>query len=131
VSKRRALPCPKGQMHGKKSWHRLYKLARWCNPVYGLRMRCLVRDLFTCRACGRVEHSSKLHAHHLIPHKGDQALFWDDQNIATLCFDCHEQVTIEQERPEEHNEQRGYSEVCDPLGYPIDPRHPFNEIRPA
>jgi 5-methylcytosine-specific restriction enzyme A len=108
---------------------------RWRSPVHGLRMRCLVRDCFACRHCGRVEHSSRLHAHHLIPHKGDETLFWNADNIATLCFECHEIVTLEQEQPgnrlrQWEIEKRGYSELCDPQGFPIDPRHPFNEIRP-
>lgn len=88
-----------------------------------------------CRQCKRVEHSAKLHAHHLIPHKGDEVLFWDIDNLATLCADCHELVTIEQEQPGKRLhawqiEQRGYSDTIDADGYPIDSRHPFNEIRP-
>jgi 5-methylcytosine-specific restriction enzyme A len=71
-----------------------------------------------------------------VPHKGDEALFWDLANLACLCPDCHEAVTLEEQNPGKrfqqwHLERRGYAETCDAQGYPIDPRHPFNEIRPA
>jgi 5-methylcytosine-specific restriction endonuclease McrA len=70
----------------------------------------------------------------MVPHKGDEALFWDLDNLACLCADCHEAVTIEQEQPSktvrEQVKHRGYSDTPDAHGYPIDPRHPFNEVRP-
>jgi 5-methylcytosine-specific restriction protein A len=30
---------------------------------------------------------------HIIPHKGDQALFWDTNNHQSLCKDCHDYKT--------------------------------------
>jgi 5-methylcytosine-specific restriction endonuclease McrA len=68
-------------MHGKRAWHKLYTSARWSNPIYGLRWQCLVRDGFICQACGRSDHSRRLHAHHRIPHKGDPALFFNLANL--------------------------------------------------
>jgi 5-methylcytosine-specific restriction enzyme A len=109
-------------------WHYLYDRQRWRNATRGLRALTLMRDLYTCQSCGRVEHSSRLHAHHLIPHKGDESLFWDPANLTTLCQPCHDALTVTVERPQE---QRGYADACDMQGLPIDPRHPFNEVRPA
>lgn len=65
---------------------RLYGTARWKR----LRKDVLLRDMFTCRMCGRLEHdTSKLVADHKRPHRGDERLFWDERNLWTLCAPCH------------------------------------------
>lgn len=70
----------------QRPWRKWYKTARW----KALRMLVLTRDLFTCRMCGRLEgDTSKLVADHRIPHRGDEALFWDEGNLQTLCSRCH------------------------------------------
>lgn len=64
----------------------LYSTARWRR----LRWATLVRDLFTCQMCGRLEHdTSKLVADHKEPHRGREAMFWDEENIRTVCQSCH------------------------------------------
>jgi 5-methylcytosine-specific restriction endonuclease McrA len=65
----------------------LYKTTRWVK----LRWATLVRDGFTCQMCGRLEgDTSKLVADHRRPHRGDEALFWDADNLWTLCASpCH------------------------------------------
>ena len=30
---------------------------------------------------------------HIVPHRGDHALFWDEQNWQPLCKDCHDRKT--------------------------------------
>ena len=30
---------------------------------------------------------------HIIPHRGDQILFWDQENWQALCKDCHDRKT--------------------------------------
>jgi len=70
-------------------WRRWYKTARWQK----LRMAVLVRDLFTCQwpGCGRIEaDTSQLVADHVVPHRGDERLFWDDGNLQCLCKPCHD-----------------------------------------
>jgi 5-methylcytosine-specific restriction enzyme A len=99
--------------------HALYKTSRWCHPRRGLRVQALVRDAYRCQSCGRTEHSSRLHAHHVVPHKGDPALFFDLSNITTLCEDCH---NIEARQVE----TIGYSLALGSDGLPLDPMHPFN-----
>ncbi len=32
---------------------------------------------------------------HIIPHRGDQKLFWDENNWQPLCRDCHDRKTGE------------------------------------
>jgi 5-methylcytosine-specific restriction endonuclease McrA len=50
----------------------------------------LVAALFTCAMCRRTEASARLVADHIIPHRGDEALFWDRTNLQCLCKTCHD-----------------------------------------
>jgi 5-methylcytosine-specific restriction endonuclease McrA len=52
--------------------------ARW----QALRLKVILRDLFTCRKCGHLEgETSQLVCDHLKPHRGDERLFWDEDNL--------------------------------------------------
>lgn len=69
-------------------WRKWYHTARW----KALRWSVLLRDGFTCQRCGdlvRDGDTSKLVADHREPHRGDEALFWDENNLQTLCSPCH------------------------------------------
>ncbi|WP_231420888.1 HNH endonuclease [Sphingomonas sp. Leaf205] len=79
----------------QQGWRKWYKTARWQK----LRMSVLVRDLFTCQKCGRIEgDTSQLVADHKRPHRGVEALFWDILNLWTLCKPCHDSWKQRQER---------------------------------
>lgn len=56
---------------------------------------------------------------HIVPHKGDEALFWDDANWQPLCAWHHnsEKAKIE---------IRGYSDRIGSDSWPLDPVHPTN-----
>lgn len=70
----------------RQAWRGWYSLKRW----KVLRWAVLTRDGFQCRMCGRIEpEHSKLVADHRVPHRGDEALFWDERNLWTLCARCH------------------------------------------
>lgn len=72
-----------------------YKTADWQR----LRWRVLVRDLFTCAFCGKVEGVTRnLVADHKVPHRFNAALFWDDENLQTLCKPCHDSTKQRIER---------------------------------
>lgn len=76
-------------------WRRWYKTSQWQK----LRWSVLVRDLFTCQRCGRIEaDTSQLVADHKVPHRGDAKLFWDESNIECLCASCHNSAKQAQER---------------------------------
>lgn len=76
-------------------WRAWYSTARWRR----LRWSVLVRDLFACRRCGRPEaDTSQLVADHVVPHRGDGALFWDETNLQCLCKRCHDTVKQQEER---------------------------------
>ena len=77
------------QRRDEVPWRRWYKTGRWQR----LRMAVLLRDLFTCQwpGCGRVEpDTSQLVADHRKPHRGDEALFWNEGNLWCLCKSCHD-----------------------------------------
>ncbi|MNV39890.1 hypothetical protein D3C71_1314830 [compost metagenome] len=74
-----------------------YKKARWQK----LRMEVLKRDQFTCQmvGCGRIDaNTSRLVADHKTPHRGDERLFWDEQNLQCLCKPCHDKLKQKEER---------------------------------
>lgn len=78
-------------------WRKWYATTRWRK----LRMAILTRDLFTCQRpeCGRtIADTSQLVADHKVPHRGDEALFWDEGNLQTLCRACHDGVKQREER---------------------------------
>jgi len=83
------------QRDASQSWRKLYKTARWQR----LRWSVLVRDLFTCRRCRRVEAiTSLLVADHIKPHRGNEVLFWDEGNLQVLCATCHNRWKQQQEK---------------------------------
>lgn len=87
----------RGRYRDAQPYRRWYKTARW----QALRWAVLLRDLFTCQwpGCGKVvADTSKLVADHRVPHRGDEALFWDDANLWTLCKHCHDSRKQSEER---------------------------------
>ncbi len=76
-------------------WRQWYKTAAWQR----LRWSVLVRDMFTCAMCGRLEAAtSQLVADHTVAHRGDEALFWDADNLQCLCKPCHDSDKQREER---------------------------------
>lgn len=68
---------------------KLYSLARWRHPKYGLRRHILDRDPWCARCAlkGIVTHSDTVN--HKVAHKGDPELFWDEANLEGVCSPCH------------------------------------------
>lgn len=85
-------------------WRSNYKLARWKGPN-GVRLATFKRDGYVCQMCGRLEgDTSKLTCDHRIPHRGDEALFWDENNLQTLCTEpCHVKHKQAQEQDSRHH----------------------------
>jgi 5-methylcytosine-specific restriction protein A len=78
-------------------WRGWYKLARWAK----LRIRIFIRDHFTCQypGCGHIDgNTSRLRCDHKKPHRGNEQLFWDENNLWTLCQPCHDIVKQREER---------------------------------
>jgi len=64
---------------------RWYYTARW----RALRIQVL-SDEPVCRECDRLPSHD---VDHIVPHRGDEALFWDRANLQGLCVRCHARKT--------------------------------------
>lgn len=69
---------------------KLYDLSRWRHPTNGLQVAILRRDII-CVVCNR---NPSTVADHIIPHKGDEKLFWDAKNLRGVCKGCHDHRTL-------------------------------------
>lgn len=56
---------------------------------------------------------------HIVPHRGDEALFWDVDNWQPLCKLCHDSAKA--------REEHGNASGCDERGEPIVPGHHWND----
>lgn len=63
----------------------LYNTQRW--KVLRAKM---LRKYKTCALCPATENLS---VHHIVPPKGDEELFFDENNLIVLCRDCHNKQT--------------------------------------
>jgi 5-methylcytosine-specific restriction protein A len=76
-----------------------YKSKRWAD----LRQQVLIRDLYTCQRTG-VLLSGKPPApdspvvHHKVPHKGDEQLFFDINNLEAVSKQWHDSEAQAMER---------------------------------
>jgi 5-methylcytosine-specific restriction endonuclease McrA len=81
-------------------WRRWYKTARW----QALRLEVFLRDLFRCRRCGYADaNTANLVCDHVVPHRGDERLFWDIDNLQTLCKPCHDGEKQREEQESRHH----------------------------
>lgn len=80
-------------------WRRWYKSPRW----RALRLEVLDRDGWICRAT-HVPLIGLYPAHdspvvdHIVPHRGDAALFWDPANLQSVSKAFHDAEKQRQER---------------------------------
>ena len=99
-------------------YRKLYRTKHWRH----LREQALLRDMFKCQRCkvalkrGRTEPQSAV-VHHIEAHKGNHDLFFDIDNLQSVCWSCHSGVI-------QSEEARGYSTQIGADGWPIDPKHP-------
>lgn len=102
-------------MNSREHKQSLYKARRW----HKLRARQL-RDNPLCKLClelGRTEPATV--ADHIIPHYGDESLFFDQGNLQSMCAPCHNKHKQRQERS-------GYMVGGDTMGVPLDRNHFWN-----
>ncbi|SRR5579871_802906 len=83
-----------GHSPSAEPWRGWYSTAAWQR----LRVRVFVRDGYQCQLpeCGKVIANPV--ADHRIPHRGDRVLFFDDDNVQTLCKPCHDSAKQAAER---------------------------------
>lgn len=68
----------------------LYRTARWRN----LRKAAIARNK-KCSVCGK---TGELTVHHIVPPRGNIALFFCAENLAVICRDCHRTETAREIR---------------------------------
>lgn len=95
-AKRRKMPRPRAQrtINPKPAYAAWYQTPGWKR----LRAECRERqpDCVMCLALGK--HEKGQHVDHIVPHKGDRALFFDETNLQHLCEWHHNSVKARHER---------------------------------
>lgn len=84
-----------------KAW---YKTARW----RALRQTILIRDAYTCQRTGQVlggKHPAPDSpvVNHKRPHRGDERLFWDPNNLETVSKAVHDGEIQREEQASLHH----------------------------
>lgn len=72
-----------------------------------------------CALCGKPLRGSDAVVDHIVPHRGDTYLFWDQGNWQSLCKHCHDSH-------KQRVEHGGFTGGCDVNGMPTDKQHPWN-----
>jgi hypothetical protein len=62
---------------------------------------------------------------HIIPHRGDMELFWDESNWQSMCEPCHNRKTASEDGAF-GNPSRPMIGGCDSSGMPKHKDHPWN-----
>ena len=95
---------------------RLYDTPRWRKQS-----RRFLDTHPLCVLCAKVGRDTPSNTvDHIIPHKGNLDLFWDEGNWQSVCPMCHNASKRMQEL-------HGHSQACDINGFPIDMGHSWNE----
>lgn len=81
------------------NWRAWYKTERWRK----LRLQVLLRDAYTCKhtgiiCAGKYPADNSPVVDHKIPHRGDEQLFWDIENLQTVSKAYHDSEKQKQER---------------------------------
>ena len=95
-----------GRLYDTRRWKRARRLFLAAHPL------CVM-----CTAAGRTSLATV--TDHVVPHKGDAELFWDPENLQSLCAPCHSGA-------KQALEKSGTIRGCDVHGMPLDPNHPWN-----
>jgi 5-methylcytosine-specific restriction endonuclease McrA len=53
----------------------------------------VLREQTSCFKCGISGDETRLEVHHVIPPRGNEALFFDVENLAAVCPKCHKFIT--------------------------------------
>jgi 5-methylcytosine-specific restriction enzyme A len=103
-----------------EEYRKLYRTAQWQT----LRKQILLRDKYQCQhqRCGTILTSGRTNprsavVHHKTPHKGNLDLFFNPDNLVSVCKACHD-------GPIQSQEALGYDKAIGEDGWPVDPNHP-------
>ena len=101
----------------ERPWLRWYGLQRWRNRAD------LQKKLFPlCEMClkNNIVMAADA-ADHIVPHKGDQRLFWYGK-LQSLCLPHHNSS-------KQQIENKGFVNDIGNDGFPVDDAHPFNKLK--
>lgn len=97
--------------------HHLYNLAAWKRARHA---QLLLKPL--CRMCGELGlFVPATVVDHVVPHRGDRALFLDSENLQSLCKPCHDRHKQAQE-----HQRDGLIRGSGRSGQPLDLAHPWH-----
>ena len=92
-----------------KPWKAWYNSRRWRD----LRAAVLVRDAYVCQRSGAL--CSGVHpagnspvVNHKVPHRGQEALFWDIENLETVTKEVHDSLIQKEEQVSLHERGEWY-----------------------
>lgn len=86
-----------------KQWHKLYKLDIWTKK---LRPEQLAKEPW-CRECSAIGLRVKAEeVDHIVPHRGDMALFTNPSNLQSLCHSCHSRKTMRELKENKRKKSR-------------------------
>lgn len=99
------------ELYGSKTWR-------------FLRLEAKDRDNWLCQSCLRAGKEKMVTfsdpVHHKKPHNGNRDLFFDIDNLESVCQSCHDSAM-------QVLKKSGYVPGCDVNGFPIDPNHNWNK----
>lgn len=76
-----------------RTYKHLYNTARWKR----LRIQFL-KEHPLCEECSRKGIAKPAEVvDHIIPHRGNKELFWDEDNLQALCKECHDRKTAKED----------------------------------
>lgn len=91
---------------------KLYNTPAW----HRLRASQLRYEPYCCRCAALGRSAVASVADHINPHKGNEALFLDPDNLQSLCITCHNSY-------KRRLEMSGKVAGCTADGVPLDPKH--------
>ena len=99
--------------------------SRWQKAREGyLRSHPLCRE---CEKQGKLTPATVVD--HIIPHKGDQGLFWDKDNWGALCKPCHDAKTAREDGGFGNKASTKPRQGCTVDGWPTSPEHVWNKVK--
>ena len=88
-----------GERGESGEWHSLYYTDRWRE----MRAVQLIREPY-CRDCGlHGVRSIATDVDHIVPHRGNRILFYDESNLQSLCHACHSRKTMAEKQTRNHS----------------------------
>lgn len=98
-------------------YKRLYNSKRWKD------LRAIqLRGKPMCHYCSLLsKRTIAMVVDHIKPHRGDEALFFDPENLQSLCKLCHDAA-------KQQLEKSGVLRGCDQRGVPLDSGHHWKSV---